>query len=234
MSVHGRPAYFPSSRYVCGTLEILGYYVDGAFLLRELCFVSRCGVSHVEYDLGRFDEQKEDYCQLIANISQGLHLHLGEKDLGRDHGDLKTDILKLCELNNFGGPIPFIAVANLDAVGPLLTELEIPWVNMLNSDFGINSLAELSRSLNVPFYGDLHWYTTPTQKRYSGLLCAKRLAKQIYKFIEISANLWQRLRQPLGRLERYVAKNGSGAEEIIPKLTRDHIIRFFTGTNRGQ
>ncbi|KAI1298588.1 hypothetical protein HDE_04131 [Halotydeus destructor] len=186
MSIYGRPANFPSLRYVSGALETLGYYVDGSSLPRELCFVSRCGVFHVEYVLGRYDKQKEAYCQHIANISHGLHLHLGEKDLGRDHEDLKTDILKLYELNNFGGSIPFIAVSNLDTVGPLLTELEIPWVNILNGDFAISSMADLCRSIKVPFDGDLHWYTTPTQKRYSGLLCAKRGAQQIYKFIEKS------------------------------------------------
>ncbi|KAI1303903.1 hypothetical protein HDE_02040 [Halotydeus destructor] len=167
--------------YVCGALEIPGYYIDGTFLPRELCFVSRCGVFHVEYDLGRFDRQEEDYCQHIANTSHGLQLYVAEKSPGRKLECLKADIVKLYEMSNFDGSIPFIARANLDNVGPISTELEIPWVNMLNGDFSINSLAELSRSLNVPLDCDLHCYTTPTQERFSGLLCAKRLAKQIYK-----------------------------------------------------
>ncbi|KAI1292807.1 hypothetical protein HDE_06730 [Halotydeus destructor] len=164
MSVYGRPANFPSLRYVCGALEILGYYIDGTFLPRELCFVSRCGVFHVEYDLGRFDRQREDYCEHIANISHGLQLYVAEKSLGRKSECLRAIILKLNEMNNFDGSILFIACANLNNVGPILTELVISWANMLNGGFSINSLAELSLSLNVPFDCELHRYTTPTQK----------------------------------------------------------------------
>ncbi|KAI1287883.1 hypothetical protein HDE_09785 [Halotydeus destructor] len=113
-------------------------------------------------------------------------MYVDEKNLGRKYTELKADIMKLYELNSFNGTIPYIACSNIDNVGPILDDLKIPWINMLKGECAIPSLVDLNRTMNVPFECQLHWFTSPTQKRFSGLLCAKRIAKQIYKFIDRS------------------------------------------------